>query len=62
MTGKEKLIRFIESNSIDELVELFTRLSKENTCPIDFGLFEDCHLHNSCSSCWDRALKFKYKE
>ena len=62
MTGKEKLISFIESKTDDELAVLFTRLSAETTCPIDFGLFEDCHLHSSCSSCWDRALKFKYKE
>lgn len=50
MTGKEKILKYMEENE----QFLIDTLSYSDKCPNQAGLEEFCN--NSCSSCWEKAL------
>lgn len=63
MTGKEKLIEWIQKTDNKEIVEMFD-LAQCLECPGYFGLEEnkkeECNDRPSCTECWQKALEKEY--
>jgi hypothetical protein len=61
MTGKEKLLKWIERASVDDLKNLINK----GLCPEEFGLFnpENCEeMDLSCDDCVKQALEKEYSD
>ena len=57
MTGKEKMISFLQSQSIEYWVTM--------GCPGNFGLIDAIGCgqgHILCTECWEQAFTEEYKE